>query len=140
MNAFSVLTNRKRVLIALVHSVVFLGIAMHGFAAPKPALSLHGPGAAAGLTSVLICATVALVLLRLACVAGCTKERVYFALCAGSASFGLLRTWFGDAGLPEAQYLRVFLLTYAALIGAWILRSHPEQMVAEQESVPDGCL
>ena len=35
MNDFGVLTNRKRAVIALIHSVVFLGIAMHGFASPK---------------------------------------------------------------------------------------------------------
>jgi hypothetical protein len=44
-------------------------------------------------------------------------------LCAGSATFGLLRTIFGDASLPAAQYLRVILLTSAVVVGTWIFRS-----------------
>jgi hypothetical protein len=47
---------------------------------------------------------------------------VYFALCASSATFGFLRTVFGDAALPVAQYLRVILLTSAVALGAWIFR------------------
>ena len=35
MNEFGVLTNRKRALIALIHSAVFLGIAIRVCAAPK---------------------------------------------------------------------------------------------------------
>jgi len=35
MNDFGVLNNRRRALIALIHSLVFLGIAMHGFASPR---------------------------------------------------------------------------------------------------------
>ena len=41
MNDFGVLNNRKRALVALIHSVIFLGIAGHGFAAPKAGI-VHG--------------------------------------------------------------------------------------------------
>jgi len=51
------------------------------------------------------------------------RERVYFVLCASSATFGLLRTIFGDATLPVAQYMRVIILSSAVLVGTWILRS-----------------
>src|SRR5206468_4303729 len=43
MNDFGVLNSRKRAIIALIHSFVFLGVAMHGFLAPK-----HGILRAAG--------------------------------------------------------------------------------------------
>jgi len=56
-------------------------------------------------------------------IAHCAKERVYFALCASSATFGLLRTVFGDTALPAAQYLRVIMLTSAVIVGTWIFRS-----------------
>jgi hypothetical protein len=123
MNEFAVLTNRKRTLIALVHSVVFLGIALHGFASPKAAVVLHGSGAAVGVTLIAIYLTVASILSWLVSTSRCARERLYFALCASSATFGLLRTVFGDVGLPAAQYLRVAMLTSAVAVGAWILRS-----------------
>src|SRR5271169_4152156 len=124
MNEFAVLTNRKRTLIALVHSVVFLGIALHGFASPKAAVVLHGSGAATGIALIAIYLTVASILSWLVSISRCARERLYFALCASSATFGLLRTIFGDTGLPAAQYLRVAMLTSAVAVGTWILRSY----------------
>jgi len=50
-------------------------------------------------------------------------ERAYFTLCACSASFGLLRTVFGDSSLPVAQYLRVIMLSSAVAVGGLIVRS-----------------
>jgi len=124
MNDFGILTNRKRAIIALAHSVVFLGIAMHGFASPKAGILLHGrEGAAADLILVAIYLVVASILAWLVSLAQCAKERVYFALCASSATFGLLRTLFGDGSLPAAQYLRVILLSSAVVVGASISRS-----------------
>jgi len=133
MNEFAVLTNRKRTLIALVHSVVFLGIALHGFASPKAAVVLHGSGAATGIALIAIYLTVASILSWLVSISRCARERLYFALCASSATFGLLRTIFGDTGLPAAQYLRVAMLTSAVAVGAWILRSY-------SRPVPDNAL
>jgi hypothetical protein len=66
---------------------------------------------------------VASILAWLVSVARCVKERAYFALCAASATSGLLRTLFGDAALPAAQYLRVAMLTSAVIVGTWIYRS-----------------
>ena len=48
---------------------------------------------------------------------------MYFGLCTCSATFGLLRTIFGDTSLPAAQYLRVIMLTSAVVVGTWIFRS-----------------
>jgi hypothetical protein len=123
MNDFGVLNNRKRALIALIHSLVFLGIATHGFASPKSGILMPGLVATADLVLVGIYLTVASILAWLVSISRCTKERVYFVLCAGSATFGLLRTVFGDAAVPAAQYLRVILLTSAVVVGTLIFRS-----------------
>jgi hypothetical protein len=123
MNEFGILTNRKRALIALIHSLVFLGIAMHGFASPKPGILLPGFVATADLILIAIYLVVASILAWLVGVSRGAKERLYFVLCASSATFGLLRTILGDAALPAAQYLRVIMLTSAVLVGMWILRS-----------------
>jgi hypothetical protein len=122
MNEFAVLTSRKRALIALVHSLVFLGIALHGFASPRSAPALRSPGAVSGLILVAIYLMVASILAWLVSISRGAAERLYFALCTSSATFGLLRTIFGDADLPAAQYLRVIMLTSAVVVGAWILR------------------
>jgi hypothetical protein len=131
MNDFSILANRKRALIAQVHSVVFLGIAMRGFASPKAGVLLPRLAATADLVLIAIYLTVASILLCLVGVSGCAKERVYFALCACSATFGLLRTVFGDAALPVAQYLRVIMLISAAALGTSILRSFSRSVAEE---------
>ena len=121
MNDFGILTNRKRAVIALIHSVVFLGVTLHGFAATKGGILHGGPGADFAL--VVIYLVVASILSWLVSISRCLRERTYFALCVCSASFGLLRTVFGDATLPVAQYLRVVLLGSAVVIGGLIVRS-----------------
>ena len=122
MNAFAILTNRKRALIALIHSLVFLGVALHGFAAPKAGI-LHGAAPASDFVLAMVYLTVAAVLGWLAGISRCAAERLYFILCAASATSGLLRTAFGDAALPAAQYLRVLMLSSAILVGSWIFRA-----------------
>jgi len=122
MAEFAILTNRKRAVIALAHSLVFLGIALHGFVSPRPALVSTGPGALSGTILVAIYIVVASILAWLVTLSRCATERLYFALCASSATFGLLRAVFGDSALPVAQYLRVGMLTSAVVVGVWILR------------------
>ena len=109
-------------MIALAHSIVFLGIALRGFAAPKQAL-WHSSSPLLGGVLLLIYLTVGLILAWLTRFARCAKEQAYFAFCACSATFGFLRTLFGDTALPAAQYFRVAMLVCAVLTGAWILRS-----------------
>ena len=123
MDDFTILTNRKRALIALAHSVVFLGIALHGFAAPRHGVFVRHVSVAAG-GSVVIYSIVASILGWLTRISRCTRERIYFAFCTGSASFGLLRTLFGDTALPVAQYLRVSMLACAVVLGFFIYRWH----------------
>lgn len=122
MRDFAVLTKRKRALIALIHSIVFMGIAAHGFAAPKAGVLYGAPGA--DLALVIIYLVVSSILAWLASISRCRSERIYFILCTGSASFGLLRAVFGDTALPIAQYMRVILLGSAVAVGFQIVRSY----------------
>jgi hypothetical protein len=122
MDDFGVLNNRKRALIALIHSFVFLGIAVHGFASPKAGI-VRGLGAAGDFILIGIYLVVASILGWLICLSRCARERIYFVLCTCSATFGLLRTVFGDADLPIAQFLRVIMLSSAVAVGTVIVRS-----------------
>jgi len=122
MNDFGVLNNRKRALIALIHSVVFLGIAAHGFLSPKAGI-VSGRGATGDFVLIGIYLVVASILAWLVSLSRCARERIYFALCASSATFGLLRAIFGDASIPAAQYMRVIMLSSAVAVGILIVRS-----------------
>src|SRR5215467_580407 len=121
---FAIINNRKRAIIALIHSVFFLGVAaaqlILSHAAPY---KLHGDKAVAGsilLGIYLVVTTVLLILLRYS---RCTRERLYFAFCSASAAFGLVRILLGDPVL-HANVLRVLLLFCAVMIGTGILRTH----------------
>jgi len=133
MNDFGVLNNRKRALIALIHSFVFLGIAIHGFASPKLGV-LRGPGAIGEFILIGIYLIVASILAWLVSLSRCLRERAYFATCATSATFGLLRTILGDPSLPIAQYMRVIMLSSAVAIGILILRNFSRPL---SEQVPE---
>jgi Na+/melibiose symporter-like transporter len=124
MDRFAIISNRKRAIIALIHSVFFLGVAGVQLAISHAApFSIRGEKVAGGivlLTIYVIVTTVLLILLRFS---RCTKEKLYFAFCAASAAFGLVRIWLGDPVL-HANVLRVLLLFCAVIIGSGILRSH----------------
>lgn len=124
MDRFAIINNRKRAIIALVHSVFFLGVAGVQLAiSHAEPFTVRGEKVIAGailLTIYVIVTTVLLILLRFS---SCTKERLYFGLCAASAAFGLVRILLGDPVL-HANVLRVLLLGCAVIIGSGILRSH----------------
>jgi hypothetical protein len=124
MDRFAIINNRKRAIIALVHSVFFLGVAAVQLAiSHAEPFSARGEKVVAGailLTIYVIVTTVLLILLRFS---SCAKERLYFGLCAASAAFGLVRILLGDPVL-HANVLRVLLLGCAVIIGTGILRSH----------------
>ncbi len=130
MHSFSILNSRKRAIIALIHTVIFLGVAALQTALTHArAFSLHGDKVAGGialLTIYTIVTTVLLVLLRYASHA---SERLYFALCATSAALGLLRILLGDPAL-HAGVLRVLLLSGAVIVGTMILRTHHAREMA----------
>lgn len=123
MSQFGVLTNRKRAVIALTHSLVFLGIAIHGFVAPRAGI-LDGAHLIGDYFLPVIYLVVAAILLWLVSISRCRAERGYFLFCAAGASSGLVRTLLGDQLAPPAQYLRVLMLGSAVVIGMLIVRTH----------------
>jgi FtsH-binding integral membrane protein len=124
MDRFAIITNRKRAIIALVHSVFFLIVAGLQLAVSHAeAFSIHREKIAGSIVLLAIYVIVTTVLLVLLRFSHCTKEKLYFALCAASAAFGLVRILLGDPVL-HANVARVLLLFCAVLIGAVILRNH----------------
>jgi len=134
MNNFGVLNNRKRALIALIHSVVFLGIAGHGFLSPKAGI-LGGAGATDDFVLIAIYLVVASILAWLVSLSRCARERIYFALCTCSATFGLVRTIFGDVSVPLAQHMRVVMLSSAVAVAILIVRSYSRPL--PERSLPE---
>ena len=132
MDSFSILTNRKRTIIALVHTAIFLGVAaLQTALSHAKAFSLHGDKVAGGIVLLTIYSIVTTVLLVLLRYASHASERLYFALCSLSAAFGLLRILLGDPAL-HAGVLRVCLLSCAVVVGTIILRTHSTAPVAEE--------
>jgi len=130
MHSFSILNSRKRAIIALMHTVIFLGVAaLQTALSHARAFSLHGDKIAAGIALLAIYSIVTTVLLVLLHYATHSSERLYFALCATSAAFGLLRVLLGDPAL-HARVLRVCLLSAAVVVGVMILRVHSGQELA----------
>ena len=126
MEAFSILTNRKRALIALVHSVLFLLIAFHQMVAASPAYGIWGPAAVSPGTWILclIFFIVSAILLWLLAISRSAMEKLYFGLCAVSATTGLLRSIAGDQAFHVGLYIRVVMLASAVLVGLIIFLMH----------------
>jgi predicted neutral ceramidase superfamily lipid hydrolase len=129
---FSIITNRKRAKIALIHSIIFLLVAMRGAASASVVDPILGKNPVARPTFVLfgIYLIVSIVLIALARISGCNRERLYFLFCASSATIGLLRYLIGDPTIHVSLYLRVLMLTCAVLTGVIILRGHKAAGVA----------
>ncbi len=124
---YGVLTNRKRAIIALAHSVVFLLIAVRSLAlANSVGGLLHERQAPATLVTFFIYLVVTTVLLLLLRYSVCVKERLYFGFCASSAGVGLLRAIVGDSTLRVGHPLRVLMLLCAVLVGTVIVRTHAQ--------------
>jgi hypothetical protein len=132
MKSFAILNSRKRAIIALVHTVIFLCIAaLQTALSHAKAFSLHGDKIAGGIALLAIYTIVTTVLLVLLRYATHSSERLYFALCATSAAFGLVRILLGDPAL-HAGVLRVCLLSAAVLVGVMILRTHSAHKLAAE--------
>jgi len=120
MPRYVILSNRRRVIIALVHTVAFLLLAVYtGTLLVRP---LHAGSPAPGWVFAGVYAAITLALLVLAAISGNVIERIYFGLCTTSAGFGLARQILGDAGIPAAIYVRVAMLAGAVMMGVVILR------------------
>jgi hypothetical protein len=131
MDEFAILTNRKRALVALIHSIVFLLIAFRQMIAAAPAGGIWLPSAVSTGTWILcgILVIVSGILLWLLAISRGWIEKLYFGLCAVSATSGLLRTAFGDQTFHAGLYIRVVMLTSAVLVGLLIVRIHSDSIV-----------
>jgi hypothetical protein len=124
MDRFAIITNRKRAIIALVHSVFFLIVAGLQLAiSHAEAFSVRREKVAGSMMLLAIYVIVTTVLLVLLHFSHCAKEKFYFAFCAASAAFGLVRIVLGDPVL-HANVARVLLLVCAVLTCTVILRNH----------------
>ena len=130
MTRFSILTNRKRAIVALVHSVVFLLIAVRQLVASTPAAGIWLPSTVRPGTWILcgILAIVSSILLWLFIISSGWMEKVYFGFCTISATSALLRTAAGDQSFHAGLYVRVVMLVSAVLIGVLIVRRHSREL------------
>ena len=126
MSEFAILTNRRRAVIALVHSLAFLFLALWQLLGGAPARGILAAGHIhrSILTLGVIYAVVSAILLWLFRISGVWIERLYFALCAISATSGLLRTILGDQRFHSGRLLRAAMLGSAVIIGLLIVRLH----------------
>ncbi len=115
MDRFAIINNRKRAIIALIHSVFFLGVAGLQLAiSHAEPFSIRGEKVIAGVVLLVIYVIVTVVLLILLGFSHCAKEKLYFAFCAASAGFGLLRILLGDPVLHANVLARVVALVRRA--------------------------
>jgi len=121
LKSHRILNTRKRVVVALVHTVVFLGIAVLGFFFSVAPLRVGSPPSAWIVAGVYV--IVSSVLLWLTTISRGAVERLYFGLVTTSASFGLLRQLLGDPSMHVAVHVRVTMLACAVVTGAWMLSS-----------------
>jgi hypothetical protein len=126
MGGFSILTNRKRAIVALAHSVVFLLVAVRQMVAANPTAGIWAASAVSRGTWVLcgIFALVSAILLWLFIISRGWMEKFYFGFCTVSAASGLLRTAAGDQAFHTGLYVRVVMLVSAVLVGLLIVRMH----------------
>jgi hypothetical protein len=129
MNQYGILNNRKRAMIALVHTIFFGLLALYQFVTRQHPLALLSAsrGRMAGpiaLTTIYLIVTV--VLLILLGFSRCAIERLYFGFCATSAAIGLLRALLGDPTAYVELGARVMLLSCAVITGTLIMRNHAQ--------------
>ncbi|MGA3196572.1 MAG: hypothetical protein ABSD39_16360 [Terriglobales bacterium] len=138
MSGFSILTNRKRAVVALVHSIVFLLIAVRQMVAANPVPGIWVASTVSRGTWILcgIFAIVSSILLWLLVISRGWMEKIYFAFCTISATSGLVRTAAGDQAFHAGLYIRVLMLVSAVLVGLVIVREHSRAV----SSTPSECL
>ena len=141
MGGFSILTNRKRAIVALVHSVVFLLIAVRQMVAAQPSTGIWVASTVSRGTWILcgIFAIVSAILFWLLVISSGWMEKFYFGFCTISASSGLVRTAAGDQTFHAGLYIRVVMLVSAVLVGLLIVRMHSRPLSrAESEYVEES--
>lgn len=113
-------------MVALVHSIVFLFIAVRQMVAATPVAGVWIPAKVSTGTWVLctIFTIVSAILLWLLVISRGWMEKIYFVFCTVSASSGLLRTAAGDQAFHVGIYIRVAMLISAVVVGLLIVRMH----------------
>lgn len=136
MDGFSILTNRKRAVVALVHSVVFLVIAVRQMVSANPAAGVWAASTVSRGTWSLcgIFAIVSAILLWLFVISRGWLEKIYFGFCTISATSGLLRIAAGDHAFHAGLYIRVVMLISAVMVGLLIVRAHSGAQPEDVES------
>jgi hypothetical protein len=122
MSRYVILSSRKRAIIALIHTVVFLVVAVITGMIRVQSLHKGSSKAAWAVAGIYVLVTAALLILT--ALSGRMIERLYFACCTTSAAFGLARQIFGDEQINVAVYVRVIILACAVVVGVVILRGH----------------
>jgi len=140
MSGFSILTNRRRAVVALVHSVVFLLIAVRQMMAANPAAGIWVSSTVSRGTWILcgIFAIVSSILLWLLLISRGWMEKFYFGFCTVSATSGLVRTAAGDQAFHPGLYIRVVMLVSAVLVGLLIVRLHSRSRSGVQAGLAEG--
>jgi hypothetical protein len=122
MDQFFLLNSRKRAIIALIHAMVFLAIAVMGLrGGARPPMSLHTVG---GAVLYSIYGIVTTLLIWLLVKARCWRERMYFGFCATSAGLSIVRGILGDPTLHPLQALKVLMLISGGLAATAIYCYH----------------
>jgi hypothetical protein len=126
MDGFSILTNRRRAVVALAHSVVFLLIAVRQMVVANSAAGIWVRSAVSRGTWILcgIFVIVSAILFWLLVISRGWMEKFYFGFCTISATSGLLRIAAGDQAFHAGLYIRVLMLVSAVLVGLLIVRVH----------------
>lgn len=132
MRSFVILTTRKRVIIALVHSVFFFALAVRGWMLPERDASLLWERDLAVTIGGVVYTIVSGILVWLAAISASGKEKLYFAFCSASALTGLLRMVVGETRVPGGASIRVLMLGCAVAVGFMILRGY-SQMDSQPE-------
>ena len=138
LSRYAILTNQRRAIIALIHSLVFALIALCSIASASTVdpIWLNNSAGLRSIALLMVYVVVSSVLILLVGISRNAKEKLYFAFCASSASLGLLRTVVGDHNLPASQYFRMLTLLCAVLTGIVILRSHPKISPVVESDIP----
>jgi hypothetical protein len=124
---YFVITNKKRAIVALAHSLVFLGLAIAMYKPPNAI----GFATTTSTIMTVVYFIVTSILLWLALASKAPNEKLYFGLCATSAGFGLLRMVVASPLLAiAAVYVRVSMLGMAVVVGIGLLRSHARPVAA----------
>jgi hypothetical protein len=133
MSSYAILTNRRRAIIALLHSIVFALIALRSVTNASTVNPIWLNSASGSSVLILmIYIAVSSVLIQLVRMSRPPREKLYFGFCATSATVGLVRTIIGDQNLPAGQYFRLLMLLCAVMIGVVILRSHSRMSFATE--------